>query len=148
MLHKTFFWLVFLDLNSRHELYHRFVLLNHHTRTTAASDALIRDTAVLWRNPVSHAERQDPGGGRTLEGTGPGTGPRRGRTPEETIAVGVGVLPYVRVGGQWGGLKTKPNKKSTGLLPQEEALVDVRLQEPGVTISGHQAVDELLRRVE
>ena len=48
-----------------------------------------------------------------------------------------------------GGLKTKTKQKeSTGFLSHEETLVDVRLQEPGVTISGHQAVDELLRRVE
>lgn len=37
---------------------------------------------------------------------------------------------------------------SPGLVPPQEALVDVGLQEARVAVPGHQAVDELLRRVE
>lgn len=36
---------------------------------------------------------------------------------------------------------------SPGLFPPQEALIDVGLQEAWVAVPGHQAVDELLRRV-
>lgn len=39
------------------------------------------------------------------------------------------------------------SKQSPGLVSPQESLVDVRFQEARVAIPGHQAVDELLRRI-
>lgn len=44
--------------------------------------------------------------------------------------------------------ETQKKEQSPGLLPPEETLIDVGLEETRVAVARHQAVDELLRRVE